>query len=40
MRYELRIYTVKRGEMADWVKEWNAKIRPLRVQKGFQVLGA
>jgi hypothetical protein len=40
MRYQLRIYTVKRGEMADWVKEWDAKIRPLRVQKGFQVLGA
>jgi hypothetical protein len=36
---QLRIYTIKPGEMADWLQEWRATVLPLRVKLGFVVLG-
>lgn len=39
MQYQLRLYTIRPGEMADWVKEWSAHVRPLRERLGFQVIG-
>jgi hypothetical protein len=38
--YQLRIYTIKRGEMAEWVNEWNTYVVPLRRRHGFEVMGA
>ena len=40
MRFQLRDYRIKPGEMRDWVGEWSAHIRPLREKFGFQVVGA
>jgi len=40
MEYELRDYAVKAGEMENWLREWKAKIRPLREKFGFGTLGA
>lgn len=40
MQDQLRIYTIKPGEMGEWVDEWRHMIAPLRVKSGFQVLGA
>lgn len=37
---QLRIYTIKPGEMGEWIAEWGRLIAPLRRQYGFQVLGA
>ena len=39
MEQELRLYTVRPGEMEDFVAEWTAHIRPLRQKFGFDVLG-
>jgi hypothetical protein len=36
---ELRLYTVRPGEMEDFVAEWTANIRPLRRKFGFDVIG-
>jgi hypothetical protein len=40
MQDQLRIYTIKPGEMKAWVDEWRRLIAPLRHQHGFEVLGA
>jgi hypothetical protein len=40
MELVLRIYTIKPGEMADWLDEWRAHVLPLRRQLGFTILGA
>ncbi|TME17508.1 MAG: NIPSNAP family containing protein [Chloroflexi bacterium] len=40
MRYQLREYDVRPGEMEEWVADWEAKIRPLRINHGFEVVGA
>jgi hypothetical protein len=40
MRVQLRIYTINRGALAEFVQEWQTKIRPLRLTVGFQVLSA
>jgi hypothetical protein len=40
MMYQLRIYTINRGEMAEWLSEWIAHIVPLRRRHGFEVMGA
>jgi hypothetical protein len=40
MQEQLRIYTIKPGEMGEWLSEWRAKIAPLRERTGFKVLGA
>jgi hypothetical protein len=37
---QLREYTVKPGEMDEWIAEWRAQIVPLRMKAGFKVLGA
>jgi hypothetical protein len=37
---QLREYTVKPGEMDEWIAEWRAHIVPLRMKAGFKVLGA
>jgi hypothetical protein len=40
MELVLRIYTIKPGELDDWVSEWRANVLPLRRRLGFEVLGA
>jgi hypothetical protein len=37
---QVRIYEAKAGELERFVQEWQASVRPLREQFGFQVLGA
>ena len=38
--HQLRIYTIKAGEMQDWISEWKSVIAPLRRQFGFEVVNA
>ncbi|SRR5579872_6166844 len=38
--FQLRDYTIKPGEMAEWLAEWQAQIVPLRRKHGFEVAGA
>jgi hypothetical protein len=38
--YQLRMYTVKPGEMEDWLREWRDRIVPLRQRYGFHLMGA
>jgi hypothetical protein len=33
------VYTIKAGEMPDWLREWSQQIRPLRERLGFSVVG-
>lgn len=40
MTSQLREYTIKPGEMDEWIQEWRSHIVPLRVKAGFKVLGA
>ncbi|MGZ3336048.1 MAG: NIPSNAP family protein [Isosphaeraceae bacterium] len=40
MLYQLRIYTIRQGEMGEWLEDWRALIVPLRRQHGFEVIGA
>ena len=40
MTSQIREYTVKSGEMADWVAEWRSLVVPLRRKFGFQIVGA
>ena len=40
MATQLRIYTINRGQLHQFAKEWREKIRPLRLELGFQVDGA
>ena len=37
---QLRIYTIRPGEMGDWIAEWRRSIAPLRRRLGFEVVGA
>ena len=37
---QLRMYTIKPGEMAAWLEEWRRLIAPLRRRHGFEILGA
>ena len=39
MEYQLRIYTVRAGEMGDWLDEWQRHVLPLRQKFGFEVVG-
>ncbi len=39
VKYQLRIYTVRPGQMAAWTEEWNRSIAPLRRRFGFTILG-
>ena len=40
MTLQLREYTVKPGEMDEWIAEWRERIVPLRAKYGFRVIGA
>ena len=40
MKFQVREYTVKPGEMQEWLGEWRSRIVPLRESLGFEVLGA
>jgi hypothetical protein len=40
MELVLRIYTIKPGELEDWIEEWRTHVLPLRRRLGFEVLGA
>jgi hypothetical protein len=37
--FQLRIYTVRAGEMEQWLDEWRAHVMPLRRKFGFEVIG-
>jgi NIPSNAP protein len=39
MAKQLRMYTVKPGEMDEFTREWGEAILPLRLQSGFRVIG-
>ena len=39
MKYQLRMYAIKPGELTAWVEEWRAHIAPLRRRYGFEVVG-
>lgn len=38
--HQLRVYTIKSGEMEDWISEWKSHIAPLRRQFGFEMVDA
>ena len=40
MKFQVREYTVRPGEMEEWLSEWRSRIVPLRESHGFEVLGA
>jgi hypothetical protein len=40
MRYQLRSYRVRNGEMDEWLREWRELVYPLRLAHGFLVVGA
>src|SRR5438552_959151 len=40
MADQLRMYTIKPGEMASWLEEWGRLVAPLRRRSGFEILGA
>jgi len=39
MRWQLRMYRVKDGELDAWIDEWRRRVLPLRRSAGFEVLG-
>jgi hypothetical protein len=39
MRFQLRMYRIKPGEMQEWIHEWRELVLPLRRSRGFTVLG-
>lgn len=40
MPIQLRTYTINRGQLETFAREWKEKIRPLREKLGFSVPGA
>lgn len=40
MQLQLRMYTINRGALDDFVREWGVKIKPLRLKLGFTIFGA
>ena len=40
MAAQLRLYTINRGQLAQFAEEWREMIRPLRLELGFQIGGA
>jgi hypothetical protein len=40
MEYQLRMYTVHPGRMNDWLEEWAESVYPLRLEFGFELVGA
>src|SRR5467141_2163261 len=39
MAKQLRIYTIKAGEIDAFCQEWGEQVLPLRLQSGFRVIG-
>ena len=39
MQFQLREYTIEEGRLDDFVREWREHVLPVRVAKGFGVLG-
>ena len=39
MRFQLRMYRVRPGEMDEWIREWKEHVLPLRRAQGFSVVG-
>ncbi len=37
---QFRDYTIKSGEMEEWLQEWQEKLLPIRTKQGFRILGA
>ncbi len=40
MPIQLRIYTINRGALEQWTREWEQHIKPLRLKLGFQIPAA
>jgi NIPSNAP len=40
MEVELRDYTIRHGEMDEWIARWKASVVPLREAAGFHIVGA
>ena len=40
MQEQVRIYTINKGELHQFVAEWTEKIRPLRQKLGFKIVAA
>lgn len=40
MRYQLRDYRITSGAMTEFVNEWRTGVMPLRLQAGFEIVGA
>lgn len=40
MKTQLRIYTINKGGLEQFALEWKQRLKPLREQFGFRVLGA
>ena len=40
MEYQLRMYTIESGRLAQFVEEWRRSVVPLRRRLGFEVIGA
>ena len=39
MQWQLNSYRAKDGALEDFAREWHERMLPLRVARGFQVLG-
>jgi hypothetical protein len=39
VRFQLRVSTVKQGEMEGFVHEWQEQVAPLRLAYGFSIVG-
>ena len=37
---QVRVYTINRGMMDDWLKVFNEKLAPIHAQYGIKILGA
>lgn len=40
MTTQLRIYTINRGKLGQFAREWREKVAPLRLEHGFAIDGA
>ena len=39
MELQLREYRIEEGRLDDFVREWRERVLPLRIARGFRVLG-
>ena len=37
---ELRVFTINKGRLDDFVKAWMAGVYPLRIKRGYRIEGA